>query len=87
MTASFGRFMSPDPAGLAAANPMNPQSWNRSTYVLNNPVNWADPLVSCPGNTCTKSSDLLQDRVCSRGPDEWAAGSIVMLHEGVNLCD
>jgi hypothetical protein len=24
-----GRWLSPDPAGLAAADPSNPQSWNR----------------------------------------------------------
>ncbi len=33
-----GRWPSPDPAGLAAVNPANPQSWNRYAYVLNNPL-------------------------------------------------
>ena len=32
-----GRWPSPDPAGLAAANPLNPQSWNRYAYVMKNP--------------------------------------------------
>jgi RHS repeat-associated protein len=39
-----GRWLSPDPAGMAAANPANPQSWNRYAYVLNNPLSLVDPL-------------------------------------------
>jgi hypothetical protein len=34
----------PDPAGLAAAHPANPRSWNRHAYVMNNPVNATDPM-------------------------------------------
>jgi RHS repeat-associated protein len=39
-----GRWVAPDPAGLGAANPGNPQSWNRYAYVLNNPTSNVDPL-------------------------------------------
>ena len=39
-----GRWPSPDPAGLKAADPRNPQSWNRYAYVLNNPLRGVDPL-------------------------------------------
>lgn len=39
-----GRWVSPDPAGLAAVNPANPQSWNRYAYVLNDPCTFVDPL-------------------------------------------
>jgi RHS repeat-associated protein len=39
-----GRWISPDPAGLAAVSPANPQSWNRYAYVLNNPLSFRDPL-------------------------------------------
>src|SRR5439155_3346457 len=39
-----GRWISPDPAGLAAANPSSPQSWNRYAYVGNRPLNSIDPL-------------------------------------------
>lgn len=39
-----GRWPSPDPAGQSAVNPMNPQSWNRYAYVLNNPLGLTDPL-------------------------------------------
>jgi len=38
-----GRWMQPDPAGLGAVNPSNPQSWNRYAYVLNNPLSYKDP--------------------------------------------
>ncbi|MDP9262810.1 MAG: RHS repeat-associated core domain-containing protein, partial [Acidobacteriota bacterium] len=48
-----GRWVSPDPAGLAAASVGNPQSWNRYGYVVNNPLSLADPLGLCP--ICRKS--------------------------------
>jgi RHS repeat-associated protein len=38
-----GRWASPDPAGIAAVDPSNPQSWNRYAYVTNNPVSLIDP--------------------------------------------
>ena len=41
---THGRWLSPDPAGRAAANPPNPQSWNRYAYVGNNAVDFIDPL-------------------------------------------
>lgn len=40
----LGRWMSPDPAGLAAVDPANPQTWNRYAYVGGNPLNAIDPL-------------------------------------------
>jgi RHS repeat-associated protein len=36
-SASAGRFSSPDPL-LNASHPLDPQSWNKYTYVLNNPL-------------------------------------------------
>jgi RHS repeat-associated protein len=39
----WGRWVSPDPAGLGAVNPANPQSWNRYAYVMNNPTAFRDP--------------------------------------------
>lgn len=39
-----GRWASPDPAGLAAVDPSNPQTWNRYAYVTNNPMTYIDPL-------------------------------------------
>jgi len=37
-----GRFTSPDPS-LVSSDRQLPQSWNRYTYVLNNPLNLVDP--------------------------------------------
>ena len=47
------RWLTPDPAGLGAANPANPQTWNRYAYVTNNPVSLIDPmgLGDCGGDT------------------------------------
>ena len=38
-----GRWISPDPAGIAAVDPGNPQTWNRYGYVNNNPLSLIDP--------------------------------------------
>jgi len=40
---SKGRWLSPDPAGLAAVDLTNPQSLNRYAYVLNKPTTLTDP--------------------------------------------
>jgi RHS repeat-associated protein len=42
--ATQGRWISPDPAGAAAVDLSNPQSWNRYAYALNNPLRYIDPL-------------------------------------------
>ena len=48
---NLGRFMSPDPL---AGNIGNPQSLNRYSYVLNDPVNLVDPLgLDCVSVTTT----------------------------------
>lgn len=39
-----GRWMVPDPAGLAAVDLTKPQTWNRYAYLSNNPLNAVDPL-------------------------------------------
>ncbi len=39
-----GRWISPDPAGMAVVDPMNPQTWNRYAYVMNSPLAFTDPL-------------------------------------------
>ncbi len=39
-----GRWIQPDPAGLAAVDISNPQSWNRYGYVLNGPLTAVDSL-------------------------------------------
>lgn len=40
---SMGRFSSPDPSGVAYADPSNPQSFNLYAYVMNNPLINIDP--------------------------------------------
>jgi len=56
-----GRWPSPDPAGLDAVDPNNPQSWNRYAYVQNSPLNLIDPLgldtVPCGDGFCTTVTD------------------------------
>jgi len=39
-----GRWTSPDPAGIAAVDPANPQTWNRYAYATNEPLSFLDPL-------------------------------------------
>ncbi len=45
---SLGRFMTPDPL-MASAHASNPQTWNRYSYALNNPLRYVDPtgLENC----------------------------------------
>ena len=59
--AIMGRFMTPDPIGLAAGNLANPQSMNVYSYVLNNPMINIDP----DGRECVwddGSYDSLDDK-------------------------
>jgi RHS repeat-associated protein len=44
LSSSQGPWISPDPKGVGAVTPTNPQSWNRYAYVLNNPMANVDPL-------------------------------------------
>jgi RHS repeat-associated protein len=41
---TMGRWMSPDPAGMMAADIEFPQTLNRYAYVNNNPLGFTDPL-------------------------------------------
>ena len=43
----LGRFTSVDPA-MDSASPGSPQSWNRYSYVLNNPLSLTDSTGMCP---------------------------------------
>ena len=53
---SQGRWLVPDPAGLAAVDLTNPQTWNRYAYVGNNPMSNVDPLGLCGGSWTTWST-------------------------------
>ncbi len=68
---SQGRWLSPDPSGLAAVSLTNPQSWNRYAYVLNNPLALVDPLgLGCvylnPDGTVAR---VVADGDCAAGSD------------------
>jgi RHS repeat-associated protein len=62
-----GRWLSPDPAGMAAADSANPQSWNRYAYVGNSPLNAVDPLG-------LKGCDDSPDLPCEGEPGEDEGG-------------
>jgi len=51
-----GRWVSPDPAGLTAVSPENPQSWNRYAYAENSPCQSVDPTGLA---TCTLQVNLI----------------------------
>ena len=55
---SLGRFMSVDPVG---GNLGNPQSWNRYTYTLNNPLRYIDPLGLTITASGTNKADYLKN--------------------------
>ena len=62
------RWSSPDPAGLSAVDPSNPQSWNRYAYVTNNPLNLIDALGTCPGGFAeNRDPDQQQEDANHRG--------------------
>jgi RHS repeat-associated protein len=60
-----GRWIQPDPAGMAAVDVSNPQTWNRYAYVTNNPLSYTDPLglFRC-GPSCGCDFDAMD---CSGG--------------------
>lgn len=63
-----GRFTSPDPL-LNSGRPWEPQSWNRYSYVLNNPLRYIDPLglYECDLPPEISTSDNLESPVMERG--------------------
>jgi RHS repeat-associated protein len=68
-SSAMGRFMSPDPL-LNSGRPDDPQTWNRYSYVLNNPLVGTDPtgLYNLPTNC---------------GDDKTCAGTAANLKSGV----
>jgi RHS repeat-associated protein len=55
-----GRFTSPDPL-LNSGRPWEPQSWNRYSYVLNNPLRYVDPTGLYDYSTCDGSKLQCED--------------------------
>ena len=68
---SQGRWISPDPAGIAAVDPGNPQSWNRYAYVINNPLELIDPL----------------GLVCHQFIDATFEGGLIVSYSLYEVCD
>jgi RHS repeat-associated protein len=64
-----GRWLTPDPTGLTAVNPANPQSWNRYAYVQNNPLSMIDPF----GDDGCYDLTSVSDASCS---DYYGPGSV-----------
>src|SRR5579863_10342222 len=46
-TSSYGRWLSPDPAGTKAVTLTDPQTWNMYAYARNNPTTFTDPSGLC----------------------------------------
>jgi len=62
-TSASGRWISPDPAGLNAVDPANPQTWNRYAYVANNPLSMVDPLGEQAYEGCGPTTPLCYNSV------------------------
>jgi RHS repeat-associated protein len=81
-TSSLARWITPDPAGLAAADPSNPQSWNRYAYVLNNPLRAIDPtgldclFLNDAGNGVEDNAPELDAGDCGAQGGVYFAGTV-----------
>ena len=69
------------PAGLAAVDLSNPQSWNRYAYVLNNPLALIDPTgLVCSGvdetmwDTLSNGTGIFTQDDCIANGGTWAGG-------------
>ncbi len=67
LSTAQGRWLSPDPY-MGSMDLTNPQSLNRYSYVMNNPLNSTDPL-GLDGNDCNQG-----DRQCDKPPATENAG-------------
>jgi len=63
----IGRFMSPDPSGLAYAHLFNPQSFNLYGYVQNNPLTNTDPTGLALQLSCSNDPDTAATSTDAKG--------------------
>ena len=77
-----GRWPSPDPAGLSAVGPTDPQTWNRYAYVRNRPLTLTDPTgLDDDGDLCVDIPEA-----CSFVLDNsWV--QVVQVNDGMFLDD
>src|SRR5438874_11161254 len=74
-TATEGRWLTPDPAGMAAVDPTNPQSWNRYAYVVNSPLGLIDLLgLVCSMSWGTPENGGLNILLCGPSSGNSAGG-------------
>ena len=78
-----GRWLSPDPAGLEAADPSSPQSWNRYAYAVNNPCSLIDPLGLRP--TCTLTLSFFSQSANDVAQNTKTAIQQIYNNAGVNI--
>lgn len=74
---SQGRWILPDPLGVAAVDPTTPQTWNRYAYVANNPLSFVDPSGlnrGFPGQ-CQEGQGLCPDEGAGADADSINNGS------------
>lgn len=77
-----GRWWTPDPAGLAAVDPSDPQSWNRYAYVDGTPLEATDPLGlidvdTNPDDPCAYLSRAEGDPSCADLPGYFDDGATI----------
>jgi RHS repeat-associated protein len=74
-----GRWMHPDPAGMAAVSIGNPQTWNRYAYVMNAPIMAVDPLGLEDNLVCMGNADECL------GGSEWGGNPTSYYVDGVKV--
>ena len=72
---SAGRWLSPDPMGWAAVDPTTPQTLDRYTYSLNNPLTLVDPNGGCTTYYTWSESYSGEGGYVSTGEDSYDDGS------------
>jgi len=79
---AHGRWTQPDPAGLGAVDPTNPQTWNRYANVVNNPMAMVD-LLGDDGCYDQFGQDLGVDQMnCYSAGGVWLDGGLWVGSDG-----
>src|SRR5579872_4831035 len=76
---THGQWLTPDPAGLAAVDITNPQTWNRYAYVTNDPLSYVDPsglFRAAPGQ-CQGGQGICPDEGGGADPTQIDGGEYI----------